>query len=176
MLALMGKLSSRNAALENAELIHDKIRPLVEERGLPIWIALSKMLEAEMLAARGNHATAITRLREAVTYADLFQVHESIARIQWAAGNEAAAVAEYVWMVANRGRAVVECYEGCQPASLIDWNLAFYQLARLHDEAGDEARAADYYRQFLDRWPKATGLPEWRTAEKRLAELRPAGK
>jgi predicted TPR repeat methyltransferase len=52
------------------------------------------------------------------------------------------------------------------------WILAHYQLARLHDEAGETEAAIAMYDQFLNLWDQADdGLAPVAEARRRLASL-----
>lgn len=166
ILVLVGKFSARNSAVADAKSMNAQILPIAEDRGLPIWLAYAKMLEGEVLAAQGQEEAAIELFEEALVSADFFQMHESMARAYEASGNLPAALAEHAWMIENRGRAFTECFEGCQAVNAVDWNLAFYHLARLHERAGNRQKAALYYRQFMERWPGAEGLSQWQDAQR----------
>jgi hypothetical protein len=52
------------------------------------------------------------------------------------------------------------------------WVRAHYDLARLHDEAGDTEQAIRWYAAFLDLWDQADeGLDPVPDARQRLASL-----
>ncbi len=170
LLALVGKLDARSSASSTAELFLARIEPLVEGRA--VWQAGAGMLAGEILSAEGRHEEAVKRIRDALASGETFQAHESLARAYEELGDTVAARAEYEWLVENRGRAIVECFqESCQIVSVIDWALAHYHLGRLHEQDGDPEAAAEDYRRFLDHWRDARDLRLWRDAEQRLAAL-----
>lgn len=58
--------------------------------------------------------------------------------------------------------------------SPVDRTLALYELARLEDQAGDQASARQHYEDFLDRWGDADlPIPAVAEAKDRLAILTP---
>lgn len=171
-LALMAKLSARNSSVPIAESMRKKILLLAEERGLPIWLSHAKMLAGEIAVARGDLETARGQFNEANSAAEFFQVHESLARTHELSGNTSAAITEYRWMVEHRGRALMDCYEGCQAVTFLDWNLALYRLGKLYAEEGKTEQAATYLRRFLDRWqPNGEVLPVGQEARRLIETL-----
>ena len=169
LLVLIGKIGARSSASSAAELFLEKIDPLVE--GRVVWQASAMTLRGEILSAKGRHEDAVRSFKDAIASTETFQAHESLARTYEKIGAPAAAE-EYEWLVRNRGRAVVECFQdNCQVSSLIDWALAHYRLGRLYEQRGRQENAAGCYRRFLDHWPDAKDLPLWEDAEQRLAVL-----
>ncbi len=172
VLALIGKLSARNGEIGGAGTIFSLIAPLAHETPAAVWRGYVAMLDGEILAARGQTAQGLDRLKEASAFADLFQSHESLARIYEAAGLPEAAIAEYEWLIDHRGQGFVECLQQCDVMSVIDWPLAFYRLGGLHEQLGHSEEAADFYRMFVESWPEARDLPIGRDARSRLEALR----
>ncbi len=172
LVALVGKLDVRNATARKAERFLTRIEALAEERG--VWHSYAKMLEGEILSARGRHQEAVKKIKDAISSGETFQAHESLARAYEQLGDAPGAIAEYRWLIGHRGRALVECLqESCQVSSVIDWALAHYRLGRLHEQTGQRQEAAGYYRRFLEHWTGAQGLATWEDARRRLAALEP---
>ena len=89
-----------------------------------------------------------------------------LARVRAAAGETAAAIAQYERFLADRGanRAFVDA---SQRAPVLE------SLGKLYDGAGDPAAAASYYAMFVDLWADADAelQPRVQAARARLAEL-----
>ena len=178
-LALLGKIWARNFDWQRAEKILSEIQPLVKARELPLWKAFARMLEGEIALAQKKNSKAMENLQEALSYMDLFQVHESLARAYEAYGDIDRAVEEYEWIVRHRGRAFAEGPDQLDPTrrdlNVVDWATAHFHLGRLHEKKGAKEKAVTYYQKFLDHWKKADeNVPRLLEARRRLKQLQEA--
>ncbi len=173
LLALIAKLDVRNAGTEAAGQLLSQMNALTS--GHAIWKSYTEMLAGELLSAQGRYEEAAIQLKQALSSAETFHAHESLARVYEHLGDTEAAIAEYEWLVRNRGRAIVECLQdNCQILSIIDWNLAHYRLGQLFESAGRVEEAISHYRRFVELWSGATeGVTAVEEARQRLAELSP---
>ena len=170
LVALAGKLEARSSDSGRSESLVRKMEALA--RGHGVWQGYTEMVEADILSAKGRHEAAAKRLKDSISSAETFQAHESLAWVYEKIGDTEAAITENQWLVRNRGRAIVECYQDkCQVGSLIDWALAHYRLGRLYELTGQREAAASYYRGLLEHWQGARGLETWKDARQRLAAL-----
>ena len=172
MVAIIGKLNARSKDIAGAENMQSLI-PLLRGEASPAgWQSYSKMLEGEILAAKGDSLGAVERLEDAVELADLFQAHESLARAYETAAQPEAAIAEYEWLLDHRGQGLFECLSLCNGLSVIDWSLAFYNLGRLHEQLENLPKAVENYRKFIELWQEdGTELMAWQDAVARLEQI-----
>ena len=128
------------------------------------------LLQAEIELAKGNLPTAQEALDRATSlapeYRDRVAEGNTRSRIAEASGNLPRAIAAYREMQ----KPTVQYAWG----SPVDRTLALYELARLEDQAGDQASARQHYEDFLDRWGDADlTIPAVAEAKDRLAILTP---
>ncbi len=172
--ALLTKIGFRSSSSELPERIAGLLVRLAESRQLPIWLAHAKMLEGEALAAKGNLSGGIMKLRESIADAEFSQAHESMARIYTKLGEIDQAKREFQWLIDHRSRSYMECFSGCRPMALIDWNYAFLHLGELYLETGEPEQARALLQSFLDHWPAGSELGSSRKARARLDSTGPS--
>lgn len=172
-LATLGKISARNAAVEQANRIYQLIRERAETSQIGLWVSYLRMLEGENLTAQGRFDVAIAKYREAVGIADSFQVRESLAYAYSINGRREQAIAENLWMVNQHGRAFSECYNMCAVRSknIVDWNISLLRLGRLYEDSGRADLAKEYYQRLVERWAGGDDLAIKREAVERLRTL-----
>ena len=68
----------------------------------------------------------------------------------------------------------MECFSGCRPLALIDWNYAHLHLGELYQETGEPEQAGKLLQSFLDHWPEGSELASSREAMDRLESLVPS--
>jgi putative peptide modification system cyclase len=172
-LALLGKVAARSSQGDLARRILDRLRPLRLRRGANFDEGYRRALEAEVALAAGRPQEALAILRAALPFGNLFQVHESLARAEEAAGDLMGASREVAWMQEHRGQAYAEWIEPYNKMfNLFDTALAPFHLGRLSEAQGRPAEAVDHYRRFLDAWKDADpDLPVLLEARRRLSRL-----
>jgi len=113
-LTLLGSFAARNGRLELAREIHDTILTEAAGRDVPLWGAHLALMEAEILGAQGQTAAAADRIQQVISEGATYPLHahETLARMLAASGRADAAVAEYEFLIRQRGRALVECLGG----------------------------------------------------------------
>ena len=160
LLVLLGKSAARHGALEQAIVLREAVRGRQETMAFPLWEAYRAVLDAEIVALEGRPAEALEVLA-AVEEPEVFQVHESLARLAAAAGDKDRAIAEWAWIVERRGQAFAECLDLCRVRlpNLLAWVQASYELGRLRLDQGESKSAQVSFRTFLDHWGEVE-LPE----------------
>ncbi len=173
MLALLGKIGARNGLLEQAERIHALIQDQAKQKSFELWQGFfADVLAGEVLTARGQHAEAIAKLRDAQAAVDAFEAHESLARAFEQMGDLQAARGEYEWLLKNRGRTLAEWVEaGGRLSRMIAWTHAYARLGQLEEQQGDFTKAAEHYQKLLDRWRDGDKGALWANVAQRLAKL-----
>jgi putative peptide modification system cyclase len=170
-LGLATKIWLRNFGVPGTEAATRALGERAEGIDFAPWKAYVTMLQAEAALAEGAPARSETDLLRALATVDLFQLHETLARIYRAQGKREQALGECRWILAHRGQVFAESSGAwsARELSLLDWALAHVHAASLSEELGraDEARAL--YREFLEHWRLGdAGLPELEEARRRL--------
>jgi putative peptide modification system cyclase len=159
-LAILGKAAARRGETSLARRVLREIEPAVSAADVPHWRAYREILLAEIALADGRMDDSLAALERAGREADLFELHESLARAREQAGDLRGAISEHHWLSSHRGLALAEWlpeYFG-KEARVLAWALAPYHLGRLHQGLDEPRRAAEEYRRFIARW--AEGEPD----------------
>ncbi len=174
-LAVLGKISARHGDIEQAGSIHQLIQGKAESSGVGLWLSYLRVLEGEILIARGELARSGAVLEAALAAAESFQARESLAHFHEANGDLEMALQEYSWLNEHRGRTFSECLDMClvRSQNVVAWSYSLLALARLHERTGNTALAQEHRRRFVDRWAHGDQTPVWREASRRLEELSP---
>ena len=116
-------------------------------------------LNGELLLARNRPEDAAINFQATLKIYDHPLYRESMARAKWQAGDLAGAIAELERLVAlTDPRLDIP----------VHYVKAHYQLGQLHELQGDQDRARDWYRRFLDFWGSSDlDLEEIREARKK---------
>ncbi len=117
-------------------------------------------LNGEILLQRKRPEDAAINFQATLKIYDHPLYRESMARAKWQAGDLEGAIAELERLV------------GLTDPRLdipVHYVKAHYQLGQLHEQQGDQDRARDWYRRFLDFWGSSDlDLEEIREARKKL--------
>jgi putative peptide modification system cyclase len=143
-------------------------------RGYPMSEQAFEALQAERDRLGGKPALAVDRLRRIARGDEaLLLVHASLARALADAGQTAAAIKEWEWVAAHRGRAFVERSLGglMTPMYVAETTLANLEIAELLAKQGARERSAKALAAFTGAW-QPEGLP--RATQARVAALRNA--
>ena len=153
-LALLGKIAARNGGIDRAETIFGKIQPASVNSGFYFREALVGLLQAEIYLAQGKTSEALQLARQVSNRRELFQAHETLARIYRQNGQLEEAIEEYTWIIDHRGRAFGENMSKSfgKEFNVVDWALAHYHRAQLFEELGEQARAMTDYQLLRDYW------------------------
>jgi tetratricopeptide (TPR) repeat protein len=169
VLTAKGLAYLRMGALEDALQAAAEIRELVgaglAKKHIRYHHYLMGMIELE----RKDHARAISHLTQAVD--SLYAPNEALPHIQaWFISG--LAQAHYEAGNLDKSREQYEKIGRLNIARLDFGDLyarSLYMLGKIAGQQGDQARAADYFRKFLDLWKNADpGLPEAAEARKQL--------
>ncbi|RMH15658.1 MAG: serine/threonine protein kinase [Acidobacteria bacterium] len=171
-LALLGTISARSGFVDLAEQIQQVAAPELEASKLPIWRAFDRILEGEILAARGQPAPALEALRQSQEIVPTFEAHEAIARLEMANGNPSMSIDQYRWVTSHRGWVFATC-DSClgKPLNLIAWIKAHHALGMLYDRQGQQAAAVASLQEFLRYWDDDQN-PLVESARRKLDELK----
>ena len=117
-------------------------------------------LNGEILLQRNRPEDAAINFQATLKIYDHPLYRESMARAKWQAGDLEGAIAELERLVAlTDSRLDIP----------VHYVKAHYQLGQLHEQHGDQDRARDWYRRFLDFWGSSDlDLEEIREARKKL--------
>ncbi len=118
-------------------------------------------LNGEILLARNRPEDAAINFQATLKIYDHPLYRESVARARWQAGDLEGAIAELERLVAlTDARLDIP----------IHYVKAHYQLGQLHELQGNQDRARDWYRRFLQFWEESDlDLEEIQAARKKLA-------
>jgi tetratricopeptide (TPR) repeat protein len=172
-MAAKGLAFLRMKAVEDALKVADEIKALAQtglnKKNVRYHLYLMAMIELE----RRNFGRAVSHLTQAAD--SLYAPNEGLPYIQaWFIN----ALAQAHYEAANLSKAREE-YEkiGFLHIARLQYGdfyaQSLYMLGKIAEQQGDQARAAEYFRKFLDLWKNADpGLPEVEDAGKRLAGLK----
>jgi tetratricopeptide (TPR) repeat protein len=167
MHSLLGRALVAAGGIDEAAAIDSKIKAWSVENENWNSDALQRhvLLEIDLEAAQGGEGSALERMEslQAVQTIDNPFLTEALASTYFKLGRWEDSVEKFTKLIDLRWMS----YEG-----LIPWVLAHYKLAVAYEWTGDAAKAAEYYRKFLDRWKDADpGISEVEDARKRLEAL-----
>jgi tetratricopeptide (TPR) repeat protein len=151
-----------------AEEVFARLRERRRESHAPASEFWEHLLEAEIELAQGNIPAANHALERASSlapeYRDFRAERATRGRVRAASRDRAGAIAAYREMLKPSVRSRGE--------SPVDTTLALYELARLEDQAGDQASAGQHYQEFVDRWGDADlPIPAVAEAKERITVL-----
>jgi putative peptide modification system cyclase len=175
-LALLGKIGARNGKIDQAKAVLSRLPTEAVSNGFFFPNATASVLRAEIQLASGHPELALEEIHKVLVVNDLFQAHETLARIYVSTGSTDAALTELEWLQAQRGRAFGETMSNFfgKEFNLSDWARSWYERGRLLEESGDSAQALASYRKLLDHWRDADEelplLVELRSRISRLEE------
>lgn len=169
--ALLTKIAVRSNPYLDTGSVSQAMSRLAESEQQPTWLAYARIVEGESLARAGELEAGVAKLRESIGAAEFSHAHESLARLHLRMGQKRQAVNELLWIIEHRSRSYVECYTGCRPLALIDWNLASFYLGKTYFELGEKDKAHDSLQDFVEQWESGTELEAHQKAQEWLAEL-----
>lgn len=161
-LAFIGIIAARNGHFDIARTLLETTSSHARQSGVYPIDAYSSILEAEILLGDGEVDKAMQLLQPLVDGNSLFQSHETLARAYILAGDEAAAIEQYTWLIENRGQAFAELVsrEFGNEFHILDWVAAHASLGQLYEKAGMPESAIANYKMLLDHWANADdGIP-----------------
>ena len=167
-------IAARTEEIDNAQAILDAESILREIDGYPVRHAMHEVLRAEISMARGDLDEAVTILEESIDRLETFDARVALGRAQALKGNTDEAIRHFAWVRQNRGRAFGEWHEELtgRELNIIDWSMAADHLARIHEDLGNVAEAANFYDQFIEHWRSADrSIPRLNDATNRRAQL-----
>jgi len=172
-LAIFGKMSARYGDIEQAEALHQLIRPPAEASGIELWNSYTKLLLGEIWLARKETSRAVDLLEEAVAEQESFQARESLAYALVERGDTERALQEYLWLSNQRARVFAECVDMCaiRIDNIVKWSLAQLRAAQLLEASGRPEEARGFYLRFVEQWKDGDHLPAWQEAKRRLEDL-----
>ncbi len=130
--AVLAKTLARRGAMTQAMTVTKFLRPFIEKTDWPLANSYWQMLQGELLLADGSHGEALALFKQALATQETFQIHESLAEVFERQGDIAAAIEENEWLIAHRGRALVDTRLATVTIqSVIDWNRAWEDRRRL---------------------------------------------
>jgi tetratricopeptide (TPR) repeat protein len=142
-LKILAKQLARDGSVEEAVEMRELAATREDSNNRHDRAALS-LIAGEILLARGEFDEAIRQLEIASALFPRSNYYlESVAYAYLAKGDLDAAKRRYEELITRRDLAAEEQEY---------WILAHYRLGQIYAEQGDTARAADYYRRFLDIW------------------------
>jgi hypothetical protein len=130
-LAILARIAIRAGASELADTAIATVRKRLPDNGFPVDQAWLELLEAEIQLDKGETASALELTQRSITHAELFQAHETLARVYQALGNTEGRTAALTWIREHRGRAFVEDFDWFygQAFNVLDWSRANRALA-----------------------------------------------
>jgi tetratricopeptide (TPR) repeat protein len=167
VLAVFGSFAARAGRLDLARESAERARAILAEGEVPLWRGYEALLAGEIALAEGRPADAVATIATGLQAADVFALHDGLARAKEAAGDPEGAIVAYRWIVDRRGRAFAECFEVCgvREANVLAWSRSLARLGALHAERGDAAAAAAALDRLVAHWSAAEDA-------ERLAHLR----
>jgi len=160
---LLGNLYARNGDMEKAESILDALSAKIN-KGNRFDEAAYSQLKGEIELARGNYDEAVDLLETTIKLRDDCYTLSSLG---------------YAYHYLDQLGKAISVYEDMVgPKYTLGWEAqecvveAYYNLARIHEEMGNQEQAEKYYRQFVDIWKNADeDIPILIDAKERLASL-----
>jgi tetratricopeptide (TPR) repeat protein len=160
---VLGNLYARNGDIEKAESILEVISAKITE-GNRFDEAAYSQLKGEIELARGNNDEAIDLFETTIKLRNDSYTLSSLAYAYHSLGQLEKAISVYEDMIG--------------PHYILGWEAqecvveAYYNLARINEEMGNQVEAEKYYRQFTDIWKNADeDIPMLQDAKSRLASL-----
>ncbi len=160
---LLGNLYARNGNIESAETILNDLSEKVNEGNRNDEAAYTQ-LKGEIELARGNLNEAIDLLETTIRLRKDSYTLSSLAYAYYKLGQMEEAISTYEDMIG--------------PHYTLGWEAqecvveAYYNLARIYEELGNQEQAEKYYSQFIDIWKNADeDIPILQDAKDRLASL-----
>jgi tetratricopeptide (TPR) repeat protein len=167
-------IAARSGKVDAARAIYDAEWFASEIDGYPVRMAIHEVLGAEIAIARGNLDEAVAILESSIDQLETFDARATLARAQELNGNTTEAIRHYAWIRQNRGRAFGEWLEELtgRELNVIEWSMAAYHLARMHEDSGNVVEAANLYDQFIEHWQGADrDIPRLNDAASRRSQL-----
>ncbi|MGB5872210.1 MAG: protein kinase [Bacteroidota bacterium] len=167
-LLLAGRTGEAENVLDGMESLEDRaVSPAAR-----FWRLL---LSAEVLLSRGDFTNALRRLEEVRTMPAEYREPTTetivLSDVLEAKGDFPGAVAALREVVGSPGLLAKDPWSGIGTFHLSTIE-AWYELARLEEEAGDLDNAREHYQKYLDFWGNADRtIPSVKKAKARLARL-----
>ena len=154
---LLGRAYARIGQLDSARVMLERLRAQPEWTRQGLSAGTLPATEAAIAMAEGDYATAAASWRSAIEAQSWcgFCFRAQLGLAEELRGNDEAAIAAYTEYL--EAREVMRgslgfLYPDGDPYYL---GLTLERLAGLHEQAGDTALAARYYREFVDLWEDA---------------------
>lgn len=167
-------IAARNGAMDSAQAVHDAELIVQEVAGYPVRVAMREVLAAELAIARGELVNAVAILEDSMQRLETFEARAALGRAHELNGNAPEAIRHFAWIRSNRGRAFAEWHEELtgRELNVLEWSLAAYQLAQIHEYSGNTVEAAKFYDQFMEHWRNADrDIPRLMDAANRRSQL-----
>lgn len=160
---VLGNLYARNGDIEKAESILNALSAKINQ-GNRFDEAAYSQLKGEIELARGNIDEAVDLFETTIKLRNDSYTLSSLAYAYYCLGQLEEAISIYEEMIG--------------PHYVLGWEAqeciveAYYNLARIHEEMGNQDQAEKYYSQFIDIWINAdVDIPILQDAKSRLASL-----
>lgn len=160
---VLGNLYARNGDIGKAESILEAISAKITE-GNRFDEAAYSQLKGEIELARGNNDEAVDLLETTIKLRNDSYTLSSLAYAYYCMGQMEKAISVYEDMIG--------------PHYILGWEAqefvveAYYNLARINEEIGNQEQAQKYYSQFVDIWKNADeNIPILQDAKSKLASL-----
>jgi tetratricopeptide (TPR) repeat protein len=160
---VLGNLYARNGDIGKAESILNVLSTKIN-KGNRFDEAAYSQLKGEIELARGNNDEAVDLLETTIKLRNDSYTLSSLAYAYYCLGQMEKAMSVYEDMIG--------------PHYILGWEAqecvveAYYNLARINEEIGNQEKAEKYYSQFVDIWKNADeDIPILQDAKSRLASL-----
>lgn len=158
-LAFLGIIAARNDLIELALEIKQVLENSPEKvEKVSLSTAYYNILKGELLISEGNYDQALELIRPYANTKDsqleIFQAHESLARLFTKSGEIDKAIREYQWISNNKGRAFAEWIDEFygRQFNIISWCVSQYKLAKLYLLKEDFSNGKKAFQNFINHW------------------------
>lgn len=107
-LTVLTRIALRSGETDLAAPFIKLLRAQIPGNGFPVDQAYYELLEAELLLQQGKPELALERAHRSLESVELFQAHDTLARIHHQLGNQSKRLESLDWLIEHRGLAFAE--------------------------------------------------------------------
>jgi putative peptide modification system cyclase len=150
-------LAARSGDADLAAVAIATVRDEVSDAGYPHLVNLTAIADAERARVAGHPKEAIELLKPELRGTELYLTHIALRDAYVAAGQNADALSESVWLAEHRGRAYEEWNDAqaLQPFNVVESDLALLAQAELSAKLGARDSIKKLLGAFAAAWPEA---------------------